>query len=172
MVKSPRSRGRTLRAEHILARTPCPYYGTSLRTEGFCYNVDTSGSRGDADWPVTFQKMAFLLIITSSRRYALGDVEDRTPCGARRDRREAHGHQPFMGDVCMWSREEGARMTADTACERQEAIRERRAAYEMEVVHALLDESAEERAERLELVRRAQAMLVRVFQLAEEPLEN
>jgi hypothetical protein len=63
-------------------------------------------------------------------------------------------------------------MTADATCDRQAAIAERRQAYEAEVVNALLDESQEEREERLELVRLAQALVLRAFQLEEEPLGN
>ena len=63
-------------------------------------------------------------------------------------------------------------MTADATCDRQAAIAERRQAYEAEVVNALLDESQDEREERLELVRLAQALVLRTFQLQEEPLDN
>lgn len=63
-------------------------------------------------------------------------------------------------------------MTADATCDRQAAIAERRQAYEAEVVNALLDESQEEREERLELVRLAQALVLRTFQLQQEPLDN
>lgn len=63
-------------------------------------------------------------------------------------------------------------MTTDTTCDRQAAIAERRAAYEAEVVDALLDETREEREERLELVRIAQAMILEAFALCDEPIEN
>ena len=67
---------------------------------------------------------------------------------------------------------EGNFMTADTACERQTMIAERRASYEADVVNALLEESAAEHEERLELVRIAQAMVLHAFHLEEEPVEN
>lgn len=63
-------------------------------------------------------------------------------------------------------------MTADTTCEREAAIKERRLAYEAEVVSALLDESASEREERLNLVRLAQAMVLGVLDAEEEDIEN
>ena len=63
-------------------------------------------------------------------------------------------------------------MTADTTCDRQALIAERRAAYEADVASALLEESDAEREERLELVRLAQAMILRAFQLEDEPVEN
>jgi hypothetical protein len=63
-------------------------------------------------------------------------------------------------------------MTADTTCDRLAAIAERRAAYEADVVDALLEESDDEREERLELVRAAQAMILRAFELREERIEN
>lgn len=63
-------------------------------------------------------------------------------------------------------------MTADTTCDRQAAIEDRRMAYEAEVVNALLDESQAEREERLELVRLAQAMVLRTFRLQDEPIDN
>lgn len=63
-------------------------------------------------------------------------------------------------------------MTADTTCDRRAAINERRAAYETEVVNALLDETQAEREERLELVRLAQAMILRAFQLDHESVDN
>src|SRR5262249_10552626 len=65
-----------------------------------------------------------------------------------------------------------ARMTADTTCERLAAIEERRVAYEAEVTDALLDETQAERAERLELVRLAQEMILQAFRLCEEPAEQ
>jgi hypothetical protein len=63
-------------------------------------------------------------------------------------------------------------MTADTTLERQAAIAERRATYEADVAYALLDESDAERDERVELVRIAQAMILRALQLGDEPMEN
>ncbi|HLZ21706.1 MAG TPA: hypothetical protein VKQ30_06255 [Ktedonobacterales bacterium] len=63
-------------------------------------------------------------------------------------------------------------MTADITCDRQAAIKERRTAYEAEVTDALLDESAAEREERFELVRMAQAMILRAFHVEDEPVEN
>ncbi|MGO8950245.1 MAG: hypothetical protein ACLQUY_21815 [Ktedonobacterales bacterium] len=60
-------------------------------------------------------------------------------------------------------------MTTDATCDRQAVIAERRATYEADVIHALLDESAAEREERLELVRIAEEMIWRVFQLDAEP---
>ena len=56
-------------------------------------------------------------------------------------------------------------MTTDTTCDRRAAIAERRATYEADVIRALLEESAAEREERLELVRLAEEMIFRVFQL-------
>jgi len=63
-------------------------------------------------------------------------------------------------------------MTADTTCDREAAIRERRAAYENMVIEALLDESEEEREERLELVRLAQQMILIALPRSSEPLGN
>jgi hypothetical protein len=63
-------------------------------------------------------------------------------------------------------------MTADTTLDRYAAITERRAAYEADVTDALLDEDADERAERLELVRLAQAMILHALHLEDEPVEN
>jgi hypothetical protein len=72
-------------------------------------------------------------------------------------------------------------MTADTTCGYGAALAERRAAYEADVINALLDESEAEREERLELVRMAQAMILRTIQtdqfdqldpLDVEPSEN
>jgi len=63
-------------------------------------------------------------------------------------------------------------MTADTTCDRHAAIQERRIAYETAVVNALLDESQAEREERLELVRLAQAMILRSFEREREPIDN
>lgn len=55
-------------------------------------------------------------------------------------------------------------MTTDTTCGYGAALAERRAAYEADVINALLDESEAEREERLELVRMAQAMILRTLQ--------
>lgn len=55
-------------------------------------------------------------------------------------------------------------MTTDTTCGYGAAIAERRAAYEADVINALLDESEAEREERLDLVRMAQAMILRTIQ--------
>jgi hypothetical protein len=63
-------------------------------------------------------------------------------------------------------------MKADTTCDRQASIRERRSAYEAEITNALLDETSEERDERLALVRVAEAMLLRALHLDDEPVEN
>ena len=54
-------------------------------------------------------------------------------------------------------------MTADTTCDREATLTERRAAFEMAVVNALLEESAAEREERLELVRIARGMTLRAL---------
>ena len=54
-------------------------------------------------------------------------------------------------------------MTANIQPDCDTNLLERRSAYEAEVTDALLDESEEERAERLELVRIAQAMILRAF---------
>lgn len=62
-------------------------------------------------------------------------------------------------------------MTTNVTCDRQAAIQERRNAYEAEVIDALLDESSEERNERLELVRLAEAMILQAFRV-DEPIEN
>lgn len=56
-------------------------------------------------------------------------------------------------------------MTADTTCDREATLTERRAAFEMAVVNALLEESAAEREERLELVRIARGMTLRTLDL-------
>ena len=77
-----------------------------------------------------------------------------------------------MHSTKVVTKRRGADMTADTTCDRQAAINERRAAYETEVVNALLDESQAEREERLELVRLAQAMILRAFQLDHESVDN
>jgi hypothetical protein len=61
-------------------------------------------------------------------------------------------------------------MTTDTTCDREALIAERRATYEADVINALLEECTAEREERLELVRIAQDMIARAFQLAEEPI--
>ena len=63
-------------------------------------------------------------------------------------------------------------MTTDTTCDRQALIAERRASYEAAVIRALLEESAAEHEERLELVRIAQEMVVRAFQLEAESAER
>lgn len=70
-------------------------------------------------------------------------------------------------------------MTADTTCDRQATLTERRAAFEMAVVNALLEESTGEREERLELVRIARGMTLRALDalealdaLDDEPREN
>jgi hypothetical protein len=63
-------------------------------------------------------------------------------------------------------------MTTDTTCDRQALIAERRATYEADVIRALLEESSAEHEERLELVRIAQEMVVRAFQLEAESAER
>jgi hypothetical protein len=63
-------------------------------------------------------------------------------------------------------------MTTDTTCDRQALIAERRASYEADVIRALLEESSAEHEERLELVRIAQEMVVRAFQLEAESAER
>jgi hypothetical protein len=63
-------------------------------------------------------------------------------------------------------------MTTDTTCDRQAVIAERRATYEADVIRALLEESIAEHEERLELVRVAQEMIVRAFQLEAESAER
>lgn len=72
-------------------------------------------------------------------------------------------------------------MKTDTTCGHGAALAERRAAYEADVINALLDESDAEREERLGLVRMAQAMILRSLQtdqfdqldpLHEGPSEN
>ncbi|HEX6798977.1 MAG TPA: hypothetical protein VF116_14800 [Ktedonobacterales bacterium] len=70
-------------------------------------------------------------------------------------------------------------MTADTTCDREATLTERRAAFEMAVVNALLEESAAEREERLELVRIARGMTLRTLDLLDtldtlddEPRDN
>lgn len=55
-------------------------------------------------------------------------------------------------------------MTAHVQSECDTDLLQRRSAYEAEVADALLDESDDEREERLELVRIAQAMILRAFQ--------
>ncbi len=56
-------------------------------------------------------------------------------------------------------------MTTDATCDRQAVIAERRATYEADVIHALLEESAAEREDRLELVRIAEQMILQVLRL-------
>jgi len=63
-------------------------------------------------------------------------------------------------------------MTTDTTCDRQALIAERRAAYEADVINALLEECSAEREERLELVRIAQEMILRAFRLEEDAVEE
>jgi hypothetical protein len=63
-------------------------------------------------------------------------------------------------------------MTTDTTCDRQALIAERRATYEADVIRALLEESTAEHEERLELVRIAQEMVLRAFQLEAESAER
>jgi hypothetical protein len=67
-------------------------------------------------------------------------------------------------------------MTADTTCDRQATLTERREAFEMAVVDALLEESAAEREERLDLVRTARGMTLRALELLDalddEPRDN
>jgi hypothetical protein len=63
-------------------------------------------------------------------------------------------------------------MTTDTTCDRQALIAERRATYEADVIRALLEESTAEHEERLELVRVAQEMVLRAFQLEAESAER
>lgn len=56
-------------------------------------------------------------------------------------------------------------MTADTTCDREATLAERRVAFETAVVNALLEETAGEREERLELVRIARGMTLRTLDL-------
>ena len=63
-------------------------------------------------------------------------------------------------------------MTTDTTCDRQALIAERRATYEADVIRALLEESTAEHEDRLELVRIAQEMVLRAFQLEAESAER
>jgi hypothetical protein len=63
-------------------------------------------------------------------------------------------------------------MTTDTTCDRQAVIAERRATYEADVIRALLEETTAEHEERLELVRVAQEIIVRAFQLEAESAER
>ena len=63
-------------------------------------------------------------------------------------------------------------MTTETTCDRDTSLAARRAAYEAEVARALLDESDEERAERVALARAAQRALLYAFLLDHEPIEN
>lgn len=55
-------------------------------------------------------------------------------------------------------------MTANLQYDCQTSLAERRGRYEREVADALLDETPEEREDRLELVRVAQEMVLRAFQ--------
>jgi hypothetical protein len=55
-------------------------------------------------------------------------------------------------------------MTANLQYDSQTSLAERRGQYERDVTDALLDETPEEREERLELVRLAQEMVLRAFQ--------
>jgi hypothetical protein len=54
-------------------------------------------------------------------------------------------------------------MTANVQYDPSTELAERHSLYETEVAEALLDESEEERAERLELVRAAEAMVLAAF---------
>jgi hypothetical protein len=54
-------------------------------------------------------------------------------------------------------------MTANIQFDSQTSLAQRRGEYEREVIDALLDETPEEREERLELVRVAQEMVLRAF---------
>jgi hypothetical protein len=63
-------------------------------------------------------------------------------------------------------------MTANLQFDSQVSLAERRGMYEREVADALLDETPEEREERLELVRMAQEMVLRAFQATCEPSER
>ncbi|MFI5272206.1 MAG: hypothetical protein ACHQ4H_04135 [Ktedonobacterales bacterium] len=66
-------------------------------------------------------------------------------------------------------------MTTDMTCDREATLIERRAAFEMAVVNALLDESASEREERLGMVRLAREMTLQVLLLSDfedESLDN
>jgi hypothetical protein len=63
-------------------------------------------------------------------------------------------------------------MTANIQYDSQTSLAERRSAYEAEVTDALLDESAEEREERLELVRAAQEMVRLAFLRMCESCDN
>jgi hypothetical protein len=55
-------------------------------------------------------------------------------------------------------------MTANLQYDSQTTFAERRGIYEREVADSLLDETPEEREERLELVRVAHEMVLRAFQ--------
>lgn len=55
-------------------------------------------------------------------------------------------------------------MTANIQFDSRTSLAERRGLYEREIADALLDETPEEREERLELVRLAQEMVLRAFQ--------
>lgn len=67
-------------------------------------------------------------------------------------------------------------MTANIQYDSQTSLAERRGVYEREVTDALLEETPEEREERLELVRVAQEMVLRAFQAmcesSEQPSER
>lgn len=63
-------------------------------------------------------------------------------------------------------------MTADIQYDRDTDLVQRRSAYEAEVVDALLDETPEEREERLELVRAAEAMVLLAFQHMSETCDR
>lgn len=63
-------------------------------------------------------------------------------------------------------------MTANIQYDSQTSLAERRGAYDAEVTDALLDESPEEREERLELVRIAQEMILLAFQQGCEPCKE
>ena len=54
-------------------------------------------------------------------------------------------------------------MTANVQFDPSTSVDERHTLYEAAVVEALLDETEEERAERLALVRAAEAMILRAF---------
>ena len=63
-------------------------------------------------------------------------------------------------------------MTANIQYDSQTSLAERRGAYDAEVTDALLDESPEEREERLELVRIAQEMILLAFHQGCEPCKE
>jgi hypothetical protein len=63
-------------------------------------------------------------------------------------------------------------MTANVQYDPSTSLAERHSLYEAEVAEALLDETDEERAERLELVRAAEAMVLAAFhKMCEGPAE-